>query len=133
MVPEAILGELEVGEATHGKRGIVDALRGFAEFAKPVTLDPLLTVELDIGEASAIQTARELEIKLVLMDERKGRRVARRVYGLQTVGTARTLVEGKLHGHLPAVAPILDQMKAAGYWIADDIVAWARAAAGEQS
>ncbi len=62
-------------------------MQGFAQFAGPAIVDPLLAVELDTGEASVIQTARNLGINLVFMDEQKGRRLARRVYGLQTIGT----------------------------------------------
>jgi len=40
--------------------------------------DPLLDSILDAGEASVIQLAREAEVKLVLLDERKTRKVARR-------------------------------------------------------
>jgi predicted nucleic acid-binding protein len=38
--------------------------------------DPLLATVLDVGEASVIQLAREIGVHRVLMDERKGRRVA---------------------------------------------------------
>lgn len=131
IVPEAVASEFAVGKAGLGSDEARRELQGFAEFAGPAIVDPLLAVELDSGEASVIQTARNLGINLVLMDERKGRRLARRVYGLQTVGSVRVLVEAKQLGHLPAVAPVLGQMKTAGYWIADDIVTWAKAVAGE--
>ncbi len=107
------------------------SLTKFAEIVPSADVDPLLAVELDAGEASVIHTAIVRGIPLVLIDERKGRRVARRVYGLQTIGTTRVLVEAKRRGLLDAVIPALNEMRAAGYWIADDIVAWAKSASGE--
>lgn len=87
IVPEAVASEFAVGKAGLGSDEARRELQSFAEFAGPAIVDPLLAVELDSGEASVIQTARNLGINLVLMDERKGRRLARRVYGLQTIGT----------------------------------------------
>jgi predicted nucleic acid-binding protein len=59
--------------------------------------DPLLAVQLDPGEASVIQAAMERSCKRVLLDERKARKVARRVFGLETIGTAGVLVQARRH------------------------------------
>ena len=131
IVPEAVREELEAGEHISGKHSLVRALHRFAEFHEPSGMDPLLPIELDAGEASVIQCAREMHINVVLIDERKGRRLARRVYGLQTIGTARILVECKLRGLLPAVGPVLEAMRQEGYWINESIVAWAKSRVGE--
>jgi predicted nucleic acid-binding protein len=84
--------------------------------------DPLLATVLDTGEASVIQLAREIGVHKILMDERKGRRVARDVYGLQVIGTARLLTEAKEAHLISSVKEMLQQMKSAGYWIHDKII-----------
>jgi len=61
----------------------------------PKQNDELLMALLDGGEAAVLNLAREQNIKLVLIDERKARKVARDIYGLQPIGTARILVEAK--------------------------------------
>jgi predicted nucleic acid-binding protein len=50
---------------------------------------------LDVGEAAVIGLALEEKATIVLIDERKARKVARDIYGLQPIGTTRILVEAK--------------------------------------
>lgn len=96
-----------------------------------IPLDPLLGNVLDQGEAAVIALARLLGAETVLMDERKARRIARDIYGLRVMGSARLLVEAKRHGVLDSVATALQAMRAQGYWIHDAIVQYALREAGE--
>lgn len=66
----------------------------------------------------------------MLLDERRGRRVARE-RGLPIIGTGAVLVEAKRQGLLPAVAPVLDAMVAQGRYIADRLRLTLLEAAGE--
>ncbi len=93
-------------------------------------LDPLLSEMLDRGEAGVIQTAFAQAIPQVLIDEKKGRKVAR-LYGLQVFGTARLLLEGKRAGLIDSVGQALEAMRSNGYWIDDKIVRWAKTIADE--
>lgn len=93
--------------------------------------DPLLQTVLDAGEAAAIQVALTAKADYVLIDERKGRKIARSVYQLNVIGTARILVEAKQRGILRHVGEAMANMRHAGYWIHDDIVEAARTIAGE--
>ncbi len=134
LVPDAVQGEV--------LRGGV-ALAGLDEFqranwiriAAPKQADALLSALLDGGEAAVIALARERDIAVVLIDERKARKVARKVardvYGLQPIGTARVLVEAKKKGLLPAIKSSLDLLRREGYWIHDAIVQAALREAGE--
>lgn len=85
--------------------------------------DPLLTSLLDVGESRAIELAQRLKADVLLMDETRGRRVARDIYSLTVVGTGRLLVEAKRAGLVPAVAPLIEAIRANGYWLSDRIVA----------
>ena len=93
--------------------------------------DPLLTSLLDLGESRAIELALKLKAGALLMDEARGRRVARNIYGLTVVGTGRILVEAKLAGLVAAVAPLVEAIRANGYWLSDRIVAEILRQAGE--
>lgn len=86
------------------------------------SLNPALRGMLDLGEASVVQLASDMKADFVLIDERKARKIARSMYGLNVVGTARILVEAKKKGILETVKDLIDEMRAAGYWIADNIV-----------
>jgi predicted nucleic acid-binding protein len=72
-----------------------------------------------------------LGAETVLIDERKARKIARSIYGLDVIGSARLLVEAKRHGVLDSVATTLQAMRAQGYWIHDAIVQYALREAGE--
>lgn len=86
-------------------------------------LDPLLGAVLDPGEGSVIQLAVERQIRRVLIDERKGRRIAREIYGLEVLGTARVLVEARRAGRLPPpLSRSFESLRMAGYWIDSKIV-----------
>ena len=80
---------------------------------------------------AVIHLARHSGIDEVLIDERKGRKVAHSVYGLKVVGTAGILIRAKQHALVDNVGALLKEMKRMGYWIHDDIIAAAVQAAGE--
>jgi len=67
----------------------------------------------------------------VLVDERKARKIARAVYGLDVVGTARTLVEAKRQGLIESVAEPLQLMQDAGYWLGGRLIRRILSEAGE--
>lgn len=94
-------------------------------------IDDLLMSVPDEGEASVIQLAREISARQVLIDERKARKIARAVYGLNVIGTAGILVRAKRKGALIGVGEALSQMRDGGYWLHEDIVIAAKRAAGE--
>jgi predicted nucleic acid-binding protein len=85
-------------------------------------IEPLLETLVDKGEASVIYLVREKGADFVLIDERKARKIARKVYGLNVVGSAGLLVEAKHQRLIPSVREALNGMRSAGYWIHDDIV-----------
>jgi hypothetical protein len=93
--------------------------------------DPLLTSLLDLGESRAIELALKLKADVLLMDEARGRRVARDIYSLTVVGTGRVLVEAKRAGLIPLVAPLIEAIRNNGYWLSDHIVAEILRQAGE--
>lgn len=94
-------------------------------------LDPLLCAELDAGEASVIQTARASGIHGVLIDERKARRIAHTIYGLEVRGTCALLLEARRRALIPAVHPALKAMIAGGYFIGPRLLAECLSRAGE--
>ena len=131
LVPEAVQKEIEQG-------GI--KLSGLEDFRRADWIrivppgekrDALLESLLDIGEAAVISLAREQKASLVLIDERKARKVARDIYGLQPIGTARILVEARKKDLLPDIASQFEKLRLEGYWIHASIVETALREAGE--
>ena len=81
-----------------------------------------LSTQVDIGEASAIALAKELENPLVILDELKGRRLAKKL-GLKVTGSLGVIHKAKELGVISAVKPILDKIGETNFRISDKILA----------
>lgn len=102
--------------------------------ALPTTVRPLppLAAYLDPGDAAVIALALEQGISLVLIDERRGRMVARTL-GLRVTGSVGVLLRAKKEGRLPSVRECIDQMRAKGVWLSEQLRAAALQEAGEDA
>jgi len=150
LIALGILGKLELLQSIFSEVLVPDAvqkeiaqggvkLAGLENFQRvqwirivtPRQNDVLLSALLDAGEAAVIALAREQGISMVLIDERKARKVARDICGLQPIGTARILVEAKKKSLLPEIASQFQKLRQEGYWIHASIVETALREGGE--
>ncbi len=130
LIPTAVAREVtKEGGARPGAQEITQA--GWIEHvpAKPAP-DPFLVEELDLGEAEAIALAVQRGA-LLLVDERRGRRVAELVYRLRVRGTVGTLAVAKRLGLIPRIRPILEALQQSGYYVSTSLVERACASVGE--
>ena len=65
--------------------------------------------KLDAGEAESIALAIELNTDILLIDERKGRKIAEK-FGIRITGLLGILIEAKNQNLVPNVKPILDKL-----------------------
>jgi predicted nucleic acid-binding protein len=133
LIPDRVRQEIEQGGAR--QIGLTSFRR--ANWIRVLSLrgggDVLLESLLDPGEAAVITLAREQRADAVLIDERKARKVARDIHGLQVIGTARVLVEAKRRGWLKEIAPAFRRLREEGYWIHESIVEAALLEVGEKA
>lgn len=131
MMPADVAFELVRG-ASHGSSGPPGPLSWEWIEALPTTAipPPLLAAHLDPGEASVIALALEQGISLVLIDERRGRMVARTL-GLRVTGSVGVLLRAKKAGQLLSVRQCLDQMRTKGVWLSEQLRASVLREAGE--
>jgi predicted nucleic acid-binding protein len=108
-IPPSVYDEIVAGD---GQAGAVEVQDWQWVQVRPVsntTVARVLALSLDTGESEAIALALESAPELLLLDERKARRVAIRL-GLPVAGTLDALVAAKQAGLIPAVRPVLDDL-----------------------
>ena len=76
---------------------------------------------LDLGEATSIGLAANDENSLLIIDESKGRKVAKEM-GIKITGTLGLLIVAKQKGYLKAVKPILRKIQQSNFRISDDLI-----------
>jgi predicted nucleic acid-binding protein len=113
LIPPAVYAEVLAGGT--GRPGFAELQR-----APWIRMTPLqdprradLLSDLDRGEAEVLALAQELDADLVIVDERLGRRHAKRL-GLTLTGTLGVLLRAKAQGYLAEVKPWIDQLQQGG-------------------
>ena len=81
----------------------------------------ILSLTLDRGEASAIALAMEQTDCLLIMDERRGRKVAQQLH-LTVTGTLGILIQAKTKGYLLALKPLLAAIRATNFRLSEQLM-----------
>lgn len=79
-----------------------------------------LLTELDMGEAESIALAIELQADYLLIDEKKGRKIALEK-NLQIIGTLGIIIEAKKLGHVDNIQQKMDDLRNIGFWISEQL------------
>jgi len=78
-------------------------------------------VKVDLGEASAIALAMELNSPLLILDDLKGRKLASQL-NLRFTGTLGVLILAKKSGVVPLLKPYFEKIKTTDFRIAPDLL-----------
>jgi predicted nucleic acid-binding protein len=114
VIPEGVQFELSHPSAPEPVRKWLAAKPAWLSVKVSGEPDVELSAWLDRGEAEAITLAVETKPDFLLMDERKGRRLAEE-RGLAVIGALGVLLEASRRGLVDQPRHILDQLKAAGF------------------
>jgi predicted nucleic acid-binding protein len=122
LVPEAVWREVALSGAD--KAGSDEFLRANWIQTRSVSNQALLGLlkrDLGAGEAEAIVLAHEVKADFVLMDERLGRSLARKL-GLKVVGIVGVLIEARKAGFISDAGRLADDLRdKAGFWISEEL------------
>lgn len=133
-VPPAVESELAIGSDRPGAKALEGALEaGWIRvdgIPDGSTLQDLFML-LGQGEAEAIVLAEQRQARLLLIDDARGRRIARS-RGIPVAGVAGVLLAAKGRQETEAVAPMLRALSDAGYRLAPLLVEKVLVAAGEK-
>ncbi len=78
--------------------------------AKSIQTENILKLNLDIGEASSMALCLEQENALLIIDERKGRKIAQEL-GLQIIGTIGIILLAEKAGIITHLKDIIEQLE----------------------
>ena len=130
IVPLEVGQELAAGNAKDSAWREIQRLPGIHHRTKAVAIHPLISAQIDLGEAAVIQTALDEALDAVILDDLKARRVALTL-GLQVTGTVGILLLAKQLGLLPSVGAAIRLLETRVMWIAPSLAARAIRLAGE--
>ena len=133
VIPPAVHREARIESGRPGARRIGEALAAgwlrVATLADETPVANLLRV-VDAGEAEAMALCLQRQARILLIDDAKGRDVARRA-GIPLVGVAGVLLAAKSKGLLVAVSPVLDDLTGVGYRLSRQLIDDVRRRANE--
>lgn len=90
-----------------------------------------LSAIVDIGEASAIALAQEIENHFLITDDLEARKLSAKL-GLAVIGTIGILIRAKQNGLVDLIKPFLDQMKQTNFRFSEELYNAALNKAGEK-
>lgn len=80
-----------------------------------------LEIVLDKGEASTIALALETEKSILIIDEKKGRKVARSLK-IEIIGTLKVIQMAKQKGIIKSAQPMIEALQKAGFRFSQKII-----------
>lgn len=130
LIPQAVEDEFLAVETAARRQALRDAtwVRS-VPLAQPRRA--LVYAGLDQGEAEVLTLAEEREARLVVIDERRGRRFAERM-GIPLTGTLGILLLAKEAGLIESVSAWLAKLQEAGLFLAPSLIQRALDIAGER-
>ncbi|PIQ16749.1 MAG: DUF3368 domain-containing protein, partial [Flavobacteriales bacterium CG18_big_fil_WC_8_21_14_2_50_32_9] len=84
----------------------------------------------DAGETQAMLLYKEVAADYLLIDDKRGRKVAK-INQIQTIGSLGVLLQAKRAGLIPSVAPLLAQISATPIFMNADLIKTVLDLAGE--
>lgn len=150
LVALANIGELDILHRTFGEINIPSAVYKELQLLKDYGIDvSLFSVSwlkvqqpsnltiiselheiLDAGEAEAIALALELKADLLIIDEKKGREIAKSLH-LTFTGIGGVLIRAKFKGVIPVVKDSLFRIREGGFYLSEKALRVILEAAGE--
>ncbi len=124
VVPMEVAAEVRVGGKQSFGVDVFESTKWLDVQETEVRLQPFLQNSLDRGEASVIQTAMNLDLPLVCIDETVGRRVAR-LCSLEVTGTVGVLLKAQSLGFAVSIPDALRRLREHGIWLSDSVVKFA--------
>ena len=131
-IPQAVYHEIVVrGVGQPGATEIQTSSWIERHTVRDAALVQQLKQHLDAGESEAIALAIEMQADQLLLDERRGRMIAKQ-HGVKVIGLMGVLLLAKRQGLLETIRPVLYELRTvAGFWIDAELFTQVLESAGE--
>ncbi|MGE0084419.1 MAG: DUF3368 domain-containing protein [Desulfococcaceae bacterium] len=131
IIPSSVWNEMTVeGKGLPGAEEI-SRIRWFEIRNPEKSVSAPLTILLDRGEADAIALAIMLPEAIVLLDDSRARKIAKRL-NIKHIGTVGLLRRAKKSGLIDELRPYLESLQAKGIYISDKLISAVLADVGEK-
>lgn len=130
LIALADIGELEILQKLYQNITITDIVSNEVHIELPDWISvsqnyssqqmKVLELELDAGEASAIALGLNTPNSTLILDELKGRKVAKRL-GLSVTGTIGIIIKAKNQGLIESGKTILNALERHGFWLSQKL------------
>ena len=118
LVPDVVLAEIGGLDVDDPAVQAVQQSKWMRVVTTPAIPDVVLAWDLDAGESAVLAVALSQTGATVILDDLAARRCAR-VLNIQSQGTLGLVLVAKQHGLIPAVRPVLGQLREAGMYMSD--------------
>lgn len=125
------IGQLALLKEVYREISITDIVRREVEISLPewikvvneynMALYESLTLHLDEGEASAIALAKLTPNSTLIIDERRGRKVAKEL-GIEIIGIMGVIVKAKKMGKIESGMDLVNELTTKGFRLSDSLL-----------
>lgn len=116
-IPLRVFEELNTSSNKPGAKALSEAISAgwlqIVELKRPID-SAILRLLIDAGESESIQLALEQNARLLIIDDKKGRKAAKS-HGIRVIGTGGILIFAKKAGLLDEVSQVLNKLESVGY------------------
>jgi len=135
---EAIFGDVLVPEAVHNEVTSFEKPQSVRLQAylkgkvRPVDMQHYVYLDAfaDAGETQAMLLYKEMAADFLLIDDKRGRRVAK-INQIKTIGSLGVLLQAKRAGLIPCIAPLIEQIAASPFFMRETLIQSVLELAGE--
>ena len=132
LVPDVVLSEIGGLDPNDPAVQSVRQSQWMRVVSTPTIPEVITAWDLDAGESAVLAVALDHPGAMVILDDLPARRCAR-VLNMPTQGTLGLVLVAKQHGLIPAVRPVLEQLRGAGMYMSDRLENQVLDAAGEST
>jgi predicted nucleic acid-binding protein len=130
LVPDVVLAEVAGLDADDPAIRAVEQSQWIRVVPTPPIPDSVLVWDLDAGESAVLAVALDQPGSMVILDDLPARRCAR-VLNIPTQGTLGLVLVAKQQRLIPAVRPVLGELREVGMYMSDQLENQILEAAGE--